>query len=141
MRNVVHAAIAYVELHNACVGKSAVEATALEKVAEISLFRRAYTLDYPRSNGQSTVQSAFIHPKLQGVRELQERLKTSSPVFARLDGSEELLGSVVPDMGEDEELYPMFINEAAYVEKNVALVLASRRVETVTYWARHLPVA
>ncbi|KAG8469024.1 hypothetical protein KFE25_007542 [Diacronema lutheri] len=137
MRQVVLDALAYVELHNACLragGSGGAGGDAGERrQSELSLYKRAYTLDYPRTDGRV---SAFIHPMLQGVRELVEPLQLSAPIFASLDGSVARLSAVLPALEEGEELFPMFVNEAAYVEKDVALILASRERREVAFWAR-----
>lgn len=130
-RQIVRDALAYVELHNACIASADVAGSRRE--VSLPLYKRAYTLDYPQTDGKL---SAFIHPALQGVRELCEPLSPDSPIFALLDGSERSLSAVLPELEAGEELWPMFVNEAAYVEKNVALVLASRSECDVAYWVR-----
>ena len=68
----------------------------------------------------------MIHPALQG-RDF-EALAEGAPLFQRLDGS--TVPFVMAEHGWDEAThgtpYPLFINEAAYYEKGVALVLAKK---------------
>lgn len=136
-RRLVLDALAYVELHNACVSPPEGAPAGARRAVSLPVYTRAHTLDYPRTDGRV---SAFIHPALQGVRELCEPLSPSSAVFARLNGSALLLAEVLPGAArgegrEAEPLWPMFVNEAAYVEKNIALVLASRSEREVSFWA------
>lgn len=133
MRQVVRDALDYVELHNACITAGSAGVAGSRREVSLPLYKRAYTLDYPRTDGRL---SAFIHPALQGVRELCEPLSPDSPIFALLDGTERPLSAVLPELEPGEQLWPMFVNEAAYVEKNVALVLASRTERDVAFWAR-----
>jgi aspartoacylase len=136
MRKVVHDALSYIDLHNACVGAAAGAEPAERCATELPVHYRAYSLDYPKDSKGAI--SAFIHPALQGVAELVEPLKPSSLIFAALDGTETDLATAMPELGdeEEEEVFPMFCNEAAYYEKGVAVVLAKRRLEPVQYWAR-----
>jgi succinylglutamate desuccinylase len=132
MRAVVFAALAYVDLHNACVGDAPNSPGELRS-GTLPVHSRAHSLDYPRAHGHP---SAFIHPDLQGVLELDTPLAPTAMIFARLDGSAIDLASAAPEMVDGDELFPMFVNEAAYYEKNVALVLVRRKLEPVSYWTR-----
>nr|XP_046273237.1 N-acyl-aromatic-L-amino acid amidohydrolase (carboxylate-forming) B-like [Scatophagus argus]XP_046273247.1 N-acyl-aromatic-L-amino acid amidohydrolase (carboxylate-forming) B-like [Scatophagus argus] len=79
----------------------------------------AYTLvksvDYPRDPTTNEITAA-IHPQLQDND--FKLLRPGDPVFLTFSGE------VVKHAGE--ELYPFFINECAYYEKNIAFHLAKK---------------
>jgi len=78
---------------------------------KIETFTEMRSIDYPRdAKGNIT---AMVHPALQG-RDFCE-LKAGMPVFMGFDGKEILW--------QGETCYPAFINEAAYYEKGVAMLL------------------
>ncbi len=70
------------------------------------------SIDYPR-NKAGEIQ-AMIHPELQGKD--YQPLKPGDPLFLKLDGSTIVYEGV-------STVYPIFINEAAYYEKGIALTL------------------
>ncbi|XP_078510623.1 N-acyl-aromatic-L-amino acid amidohydrolase (carboxylate-forming)-like [Lissotriton helveticus] len=84
----------------------------------------AYTLisreDYPR-NAEGEM-SGFIHPKLQDKDFLP--LNPGDPIFQTLDGTEVVYEG-------DSTIYPAFINEAAYYEKNIAFAKMEKKVFSV----------
>ena len=95
------------------------------------VFSRVCSVDYPRDTNPgggsgSGDLAAMIHPALQGsdFRPLAE----GAPLFMRLDGS--TVPFAMAEHGWDEAAHgaahPLFVNEAAYYEKGVALVLAKR---------------
>jgi len=132
-RKLILDALAYVELHNKCCADPG---AALKTNIPLSTYARVHTLDYPQRNGDI---AAYIHPALQGVRELDVPLKESDAVFEGTDGSSitlrEALAMNAPSPHVTEQpLYPMFVNEAAYYEKGIAFMVAHRRVEDVTVW-------
>lgn len=94
------------------------------------VFKRATTIGYPIDTDGVPM---LIHPQLQG-RDFTP-LTIGDPVFVDIDGK-----TVIPFApshpfwatqenfpGFDEPLYPFFINEAAYYEKNVAFALAKKK--------------
>jgi succinylglutamate desuccinylase len=84
---------------------------------QLTLYRYFEAIDYPRN--QSDEINGMIHPQLQ-FRDYQP-LHPGEPMFLRFDGT------VVPYTGESI-VYPVFINEAAYYEKNIALCLTQKQV-------------
>ena len=75
-------------------------------------------VDYPRnSEGQIT---AMIHPDLQGKDYME--FQPGSPMFRTFSGHD------VPWNGP-ESVWPVFINEAAYYEKKVAMTLTRKTLE------------
>ena len=70
------------------------------------------TIDYPR-NEAGEIQ-AMIHPQLQ-FQDYQA-LNSGEPMFLTFDGEEILYES-------NSVVYPVFINESAYYEKGVAMVI------------------
>ncbi len=82
----------------------------------LTVYRYLGTVPYPRdAEGQIT---AMIHPQLQGRD--YERLNPGDPMFLSLTGETMLYtGETVA--------FPVFINEAAYYEKDIAMVLTQRQ--------------
>lgn len=88
----------------------------LPAVQSLTVYRYLGTMPYLRdAEGQIT---AMIHPHLQGRD--YESLNPGDPIFLSLTG-ETLLYT-----GETV-VFPVFINEAAYYEKDIAMVLTQRR--------------
>ncbi|MBF2083401.1 aspartoacylase [Thermoleptolyngbya sp. C42_A2020_037] len=88
----------------------------LPAVQPLTVYRYLGTVPYPRdAEGQIT---AMIHPQLQGQD--YERLSPDDPMFLSLTGE------TLPYTGETVT-FPVFINEAAYYEKDIAMVLTQRQ--------------
>ncbi len=84
---------------------------------KIEIFDHLELLDYPRDeNGDIT---AMVHPSLQDND--YKPIKKGDPLFVTFDGKDICFD-------KDEELYPLFINEAAYYEKGFAMCLTKKRV-------------
>lgn len=77
-------------------------------------------VDFPRDDAGRP--AAVVHPDLQD-RDF-EPLRPADPLFLSADGT------TLPFEGEATR-YPVFINEAAYYEKGIALTLTTRREGTV----------
>ena len=90
----------------------------LEKTyTQIEIYDNVKTLDFPR--GEDGNINAMVHPNLQENGYF--KLKKGDPVFVTLDGENIYY--------EDKDgLYALFINEAAYYEKGVAMCLADKKV-------------
>ncbi|MFB2772979.1 aspartoacylase [Pelatocladus sp. BLCC-F211] len=82
----------------------------------LTLYQDIGTIDYPRNN-LGEIQ-AMIHPQLQ-FRDY-EPLHPSDPIFLSFDGQE------ISYQG-DSIVYPIFINEAAYYEKGIAMRLTKKQ--------------
>ena len=100
---------------------------------EIDAFSLVRAVDYPRDDAGEL--AGIIHPELQG-RDF-EPIHRGDPAFLALDGETAIPWvpkrtheqASVPRGAEEEEedqLYPFFINEAAYYEKGTAFMLANR---------------
>ncbi len=77
----------------------------------------------------------MLHPERLG-RDWQP-LRQGDPLF--LDGEGATLAYVPPTGLEDRVVWPVFINEAAYGEKGIALSLTQREVwDGETAWAEAL---
>lgn len=88
----------------------------LPAMQPLTVYRYLGTVPYPRdAEGQIT---AMIHPQLQGRD--YERLSPGDPMFLSLTGE------TLPYTGETVA-FPVFINEAAYYEKDIAMVLTQRQ--------------
>jgi succinylglutamate desuccinylase len=82
---------------------------------QLILYRYIETIDYPR-NECSEIQ-AMVHPQLQ-FRDYKA-LHPGDPIFLRFDGTEIFYkGTSV--------VYPVFINEAAYYEKGIAMCITHK---------------
>lgn len=110
----------------------------VQKPAKLVLYERFATVGFPR-NSQGNI-TALIHERLQGASELQgnTRITLGSPIFQVMANNAAVNYITYDENGvydypyrieyaaEDtttDVLFPMFINEAAYNEKDVAFVL------------------
>ncbi|MBE9125324.1 MULTISPECIES: aspartoacylase [unclassified Coleofasciculus] len=84
----------------------------------ITVYQYSGSIDYPR-NDDGEIQ-AMIHPQLQFKD--YEALNPGEPIFLSFDGS-------VHSYQGESVTYPVFINEAAYYEKGIAMYLTTK--ETV----------
>jgi len=82
----------------------------------LNYFKEVSYVDFPRDEQGEILY--LIHPNLIS-RDFQ-MIKPDDPIFYRLDGS-------ILSCTEAENLYPVFINEAAYYEKQMAMMLCERR--------------
>ncbi|CAK9068637.1 Probable aspartoacylase [Durusdinium trenchii] len=129
-RKLIHRALDYIELHNkymADPSNSAIETVEVK----LPVAERNAEIDYPR-DGDGNL-SAFVHPSLQGVPELDplHPIKDGDPLFQDLEGNTIALDLARYGLDPSQVYYPMFVNEAAYYEKGVALVLTSLREYSV----------
>ena len=85
----------------------------------LQVHRHQGSLDLPR-DGDGNPRAA-LHPRRQYRDWLP--LQPGDPLFWRADGSSE---PYVPSADQPEARWPVFINEAAYGEKGIALSLCSR---------------
>ena len=82
--------------------------------------RHLKNIDFPRT--PCGHPDAFIHPDLQG-RDWQP-IKDGHPLFQNLKGEVFRLS----DKSVKDQVVPVFINEAAYAEKNIAMSLTKREI-------------
>lgn len=108
----IHAVLDYLEGYNQ--GKNS------HNLCPLTLYQYIGDIDYPR-NEYGEIQ-AMIHPQLQGRD--YEALHPGDPIFLTFDNQE------IPYQGEST-VYPIFINEAAYYEKGIALCLTQKHQLTV----------
>jgi aspartoacylase len=80
------------------------------------LYQYVGVIDYPR-NDRGEI-AAMIHPQLQFQD--YEALKPGAPMFLTFDGE------TISYPG-DATVYPLFINEAAYYEKGIAMCLTQKQ--------------
>jgi aspartoacylase len=86
----------------------------------LTLYHQIGTIDYPR-NEHGEIQ-AMIHPNLQFKD--YEPLNPGEPIFLTFDGK------TIAYEGKST-VFPVFINEAAYYEKGVAMCLTEKQQITV----------
>ncbi len=85
---------------------------------KLSVYTHYKDIDYPRDKNNNI--SAMIHPDLQGQDYVL--LEQGSPLFRTFYGEDVLYT-------EAKTLCPIFINEAAYYEKKIAMTLTSKSIE------------
>lgn len=107
---IVHACLDYLEAVNQADPR-------LAQPRSLEVFRHLDVHDYPRDAEGNL--SGFVHPDLQD-RDFQP-LRPGDPIFLTKDGK------VVRYTGP-EEVYAVFINEAAYYEKNLAFSTTRREI-------------
>lgn len=121
-RRLVLASLQYVEAHNAALARQP-PGPWLPTSVQVHAFVRA--VDYPRdADGEI---AGMIHPDFQGKD--FEPLQRGDAAFLSVDGQTAIPFTPKPppeEEAEAEQLYPFFINEAAYVEKKTAFMLARR---------------
>ncbi len=101
--------------------------------AQLVVHRHLGSLDLPR-HPDGTPQ-ACLHPALQ--HRDWHPLQSGDPLFAAADGAR--IGFVPPAGLEDQPVWPVFVNEAAYGEKGIALSLTRRESWPVSAdWAEAL---
>ncbi|WP_320666453.1 aspartoacylase [Prochlorococcus sp. MIT 1307] len=87
---------------------------------KIVIHRHIRSIDFPRAENKRIL--GVVHPERQGAD--WKPLSKGSPLFMKLDGN-------IETFEENEPLVPVFINEAAYAEKNIAMSLTKREVWNV----------
>jgi aspartoacylase len=108
----IHRVLDYVDAHNQ--GKQSYTDSSF------TLYQFIRAIDYPRDEAGQI--QAMIHPQLQGKD--YEALHPGDPLFLTFDNQ------VIPYTGESI-VYPVFINEASYYEKGVAMYLAETQQITI----------
>ncbi|MBQ2561311.1 MAG: aspartoacylase [Fibrobacter sp.] len=89
---------------------------------QVDVYTQLRDLGYPKPQGGGSIQ-AMIHPELDG-RDYRE-LKKGDKLF-RTFGGKDILFEGEPD---GRPVYPIFINEPAYYEKDIAMSLTVKTVE------------
>lgn len=88
----------------------------------LTLYQYIETIDYPRSDTYGGEIQAMIHPQLQ-FRDY-EPLNPGDPMFLTFEGKDIFYEG-------ESTVYPIFINEAAYYEKGIAMYLTQKQQEVV----------
>ena len=88
-----------------------------KRYTNIEIYDHIKLLDFPR--GEDGDISATVHPNLQDNGYF--KLTKGDPLFVTLEGK-------IINYEEDEEVYALFINEAAYYEKGFAMCLTEKKV-------------
>ncbi|MBW4630780.1 MAG: aspartoacylase [Iphinoe sp. HA4291-MV1] len=112
MEALVHSILDYVEAFN--------QGSPLSFKNTLHLYQTIQSVDYPR-NEAGEIQ-AMIHPQLQFKD--YNALHTGDPIFLTFDGQ-----TIVYE-GEST-VFPVFINEAAYYEKGIAMYLTEQHQCTI----------
>ena len=90
--------------------------TLIEQTGKIEMYDYITLLDFPRDT-EGKIRG-MIHPHLQGKD--YQKIKYEDPLFLTLDGE-------TVRYEEKEDLHAVFINEAAYYEKEFALCLSQKK--------------
>jgi len=116
----VGALLDYVQAHNALVDAGA----SAYKTITVPVYRSiGISIDYPRREDGDL--DGMVHPKLQG-RDFHE-LHEGDPLFQTFAGVEKTFSKAEYNVPKDKgSIYPVFINEAAYYEKKIAVMLFDR---------------
>ena len=85
---------------------------------ELTVFEGLATLDYPKDENGEII--AMVHPNIQNKDYC--KICKGDALFIDFDGNE-----ILYDGAYGDEVYPVFINEAAYYEKGIALYLTRKR--------------
>ncbi|MEH2402550.1 aspartoacylase [Nostoc sp.] len=93
-----------------------------QRNSTLTLYQYIQTIDYPRSNAYGGEIQAMIHPQLQ-FRDY-EPLNPGDPIFLTFEGKDIFYEG-------ESTVYPIFINEAAYYEKGIAMYLTQKQQEVV----------
>ncbi len=88
--------------------------------SKLVVHRHLKNIDFPRDSFGRP--SSLIHPNLQGKD--WHPIKNDHPLFMNLQG--QVIRS--SDFSLHDEVVPVFINEAAYAEKNIAMGITSKEV-------------
>jgi aspartoacylase len=101
--------------------------------SELLVHGHLHSIDLPRHDDGSP--AGLVHPSLQD-RDWRP-LRAGDPLFLTMDGT---MMALAPQHGDDgENVWPVFINEAAYGEKGIALSLTRREIVPVAAgWAASL---
>ncbi|OUL35279.1 aspartoacylase [Nostoc sp. 106C] len=110
---IIHAILDYLEAYN--LGNLPTGKDTLD------VYHSIQTIDYPR-NELGEIQ-AMIHPQLQ-FRDYQP-LHSGEPIFLTFEGKEIVYQG-------DSTVYPVFINEAAYYEKGIAMCITHLTHKNIT---------
>ena len=93
----------------------------LKKVyTEIEIYDNVKSVDFPRDKDGNI--EAMVHPDLQ--ENGYYKLKKGDPIFVTLDGEYICYSDL-------DGLYALFINEAAYYEKGVAMCLVEKKIISI----------
>jgi aspartoacylase len=124
-RELLLAALDYIQAHNTSLsgGKRA-----RTKEVTVKVFKRLTQIDYPREEGGDLL--AMVHPDLQNT-DFKMELKEGSPLFLNLDCTTRVFSKQDYGVESDVKVYPFFVNEAAYYEKGIALMLATAEELTI----------
>uniref|UniRef100_F7BBL3 Aspartoacylase n=1 Tax=Ciona intestinalis TaxID=7719 RepID=F7BBL3_CIOIN len=94
---------------------------------QIDGYTRSKKVDFPRDSHGDI--AGMIHQNLQDQD--WKPLTRSSKVLRMFNGDDVTLRDVTDDVGVEESVYPMFVNEAAYYEKGIAFYLANKTCVTL----------
>jgi succinylglutamate desuccinylase len=124
-RQLLLAGLDYIQAHNTSLSGGKRGRTTEVKVP---VFKRLCQIDYPREENGDLL--AMVHPDLQ-CSDFKE-IKDGSPLFLNLDCTTRMFSKQEHGIESDVAVYPFFVNEAAYYEKGIALMLATMEYNTYT---------
>ena len=143
-RKLLLSALDYIEKHNENILLSddgQTNPTIRKKKVIVNIHQGIGSIMYPKDeNGEI---NAMVHPDIQDKDFIE--LKDGNPLFLNLDGTTEYFYKknykfINTQKGDDEEkIFPFFINESAYYEGGVAMVIARRK--TIEIGIHDVPVS
>jgi succinylglutamate desuccinylase len=110
--NLIHAILDYLDAIN--------QGKLLPIPPSVTVYQAILSIDYPRDS--SGALQAAIHPQLQSKD--YEPLRNGEPMFLTFTGES------IPYQGENI-VYPIFINEAAYYEKQIAMTFTEKQQHAI----------
>jgi succinylglutamate desuccinylase len=130
-RTLLLAALDYVEMHNTMLTRSS-DKVHRNKEVTAYIYKGVKYMYYPTAGKEDRTPTAIVHPLLQD-RDFEELLD-GDPLYMELDGSTIPFYRKDYDIPSSRPLYPFFINEAAYYEGGVSMILAIREERKVAVW-------
>ncbi len=98
---------------------------------KLHIHRHFKNIDYPRDS--CGAQNAWIHSAIQDKD--WQPIKPETPLFVNIKGDLFKLNNY----SKENDLVPVFINEAAYSEKNISMILTKKQVlDFDSNWAEEL---
>lgn len=118
----------YVEKHNQAIHAAKTSADGVLTTPEsVEVFQRYSEIDYPRDASGELI--GMVHPTLQAKGDFQA-ISPGDPLFLKFTGEEVLFTDPILSDGLGHVFYPFFVNEAAYYEKKIAMILGIKKVVT-----------
>lgn len=129
-QKLILAALDYIHTHNTSLSSPA---AATASTHTVPVYRRIDTVYYP-TDAETKEMTAYIHPDLQNKD--FHKLENGAPIFSTFEGQTVSFEGKMADgkAYSTDQLYPFFINEAAYYESKTAFVIGERKEVQAQVW-------